>query len=78
MIAERATKSARDAIDAALKAKYHQELRSGSIMWWPHDHRRTNAANIKRPASMRWLSLAEKEFEPEGFAGSRDRAFIAE
>ena len=60
------------------QSEYHRELRSGSIMWWPHDHRRTNAANIKRPASMRWLSLAEKEFEPEGFAGSRDRAFIAE
>ena len=42
-------------------------------MWWPT----TNAANIKRRVSMRWLSFAEKEFEPEGFAGSRDRAFIA-
>ena len=42
-------------------------------MWWPHDHCRTNAANIKRPASMGSLFFAEKEFDPEGFAGSRDR-----
>jgi hypothetical protein len=74
MIAERATKSARsDAVDAALKAKYHRELRSGQLCGGPT----TNAANIKRRVSMRWLSFAEKEFEPEGFAGSRDRAFIA-
>ena len=79
MIAERATKSARsDAIDAALKAKYHRELtKCGAVNYVVAPRPLQNQRSKHQKTSMGWLSFAEKEFDPQGFAGSRDRAFIA-